>query len=208
MPTDLAIVGAGGHASVVVEAIRSGDAEFCLQIVDQDKSKQGLDLLENTPITLFESWTGLASRIHVAIGDNSVRQRLIGKAIAHEKELVTVVHPSAQISVSASIGQGCFVAATTVVAAQAQVGSACILNHGSVIDHDCFVDSFSHIGPNATLGGEVHIGQGCLIGAGATLLPGIKVGNNSIVGAGSVVRFEVGDNQVVAGVPAKSIKAK
>ncbi|HZD83696.1 MAG TPA: hypothetical protein VE076_12550, partial [Nitrososphaeraceae archaeon] len=42
----------------------------------------------------------------------------------------------------------------------------------------------------------------------STLKDNIKVGNNVIVGAGAAVIHDVIDGDVVAGVPAKSIKDK
>jgi acetyltransferase-like isoleucine patch superfamily enzyme len=45
------------------------------------------------------------------------------------------------------------------------------------------------------------------IGAGATILPGVTIGENSIVAAGAVVSKDVAANTVVAGIPAKVIKA-
>lgn len=45
------------------------------------------------------------------------------------------------------------------------------------------------------------------IGANATLLPGVCIGSNSLVGTGSVVTKDVAKNTVVAGNPARSIKA-
>ena len=45
------------------------------------------------------------------------------------------------------------------------------------------------------------------IGANCTLLPGVVVGRDSLVGAGSVVTRHVPDDMVVAGNPARLIKA-
>ena len=44
--------------------------------------------------------------------------------------------------------------------------------------------------------------DGAWIGARATILPGVTIGKNAIVAAGSVVRENVPDNALVAGVPA------
>ena len=52
----------------------------------------------------------------------------------------------------------------------------------------------------------IHIRTGAWIGAGATVLPGVTIGRHAIVGAASVVTKDVGDCEVVAGVPAKLIK--
>ena len=53
----------------------------------------------------------------------------------------------------------------------------------------------------------VRIGEGSYIGANATILPGCDVGRESVVGAGAVVTRPVADRTVVAGVPAKVIRA-
>jgi len=45
------------------------------------------------------------------------------------------------------------------------------------------------------------------LGSSVTVLCGITIGENSIVGAGSVVLKDVPDNVIVAGNPAKVIRA-
>jgi len=53
---------------------------------------------------------------------------------------------------------------------------------------------------------EVVVEDGADIGAGAVLLPGVRVGARAQVGAGSVVTKDVEPGDVVAGVPARSIR--
>lgn len=53
----------------------------------------------------------------------------------------------------------------------------------------------------------VHIGKNAWIGAGATILPGVTIGDNAVVGAASVVTKDVAPDTIVAGNPAKFIKA-
>ena len=52
----------------------------------------------------------------------------------------------------------------------------------------------------------VVIGSNVWIGSHAVVLPGITIGNGAIVGAGSVVTRDVPDGDIVAGVPAVSIR--
>lgn len=54
---------------------------------------------------------------------------------------------------------------------------------------------------------SVILRRGCWIGANAILLPGVEVGENAVVGAGSIVTRSVPKGIVVAGNPAKQIKA-
>jgi acetyltransferase-like isoleucine patch superfamily enzyme len=54
----------------------------------------------------------------------------------------------------------------------------------------------------------VEVGEGCDIGIGAILLPGTRLGSGVQVGAGAVVRGDVPDGAVVAGVPARTIRSR
>ncbi len=74
------------------------------------------------------------------------------------------------------------------------------------IHHDCFIDEFATIAPKALLLGNVKIGKHAYVGANTTIKQKVKIGEGAIVGAGSVVVRNVKKYDVVAGVPAKSIK--
>ena len=112
---------------------------------------------------------------------------------------------------------------------QARIGNRCkISSHsficeGVVIEDEVFVGhSVTFINdryPRATnADGSLQSGEDweCIptrvcrrasIGSGATILCGVTIGENSIVGAGSVVTKDVPSNMVVAGNPARVIKA-
>jgi acetyltransferase-like isoleucine patch superfamily enzyme len=57
------------------------------------------------------------------------------------------------------------------------------------------------------LAAPVVVEAGCFVGAGAILLPGIRVGRGSFVAAGSVVTQDVPPGTLVAGVPARVVRA-
>jgi acetyltransferase-like isoleucine patch superfamily enzyme len=52
----------------------------------------------------------------------------------------------------------------------------------------------------------VSIGAGSWLGAGAIVLPGSQIGRNVVIAAGSVVRGDIPDRCVVAGVPARIVR--
>jgi acetyltransferase-like isoleucine patch superfamily enzyme len=72
-------------------------------------------------------------------------------------------------------------------------------NHG-------YEDPDTPIGDQLPVNRPVRIGAGSWLGAGAIILPGANIGRNVVVAAGSVVRGQVPDRCVVAGVPAKIVR--
>jgi serine acetyltransferase len=110
-----------------------------------------------------------------------------------------------------------------------RIGDRCVIGRGShivahqslVIGDDVFTGPYVYItdqnhgyaDPDVPIGRQlpsnaaVSIGQGCWLGAGAIVLPGARIGRNVVVAAGSVVRGTVPDRCVVAGVPAKVVRA-
>lgn len=52
---------------------------------------------------------------------------------------------------------------------------------------------------------SVEIGDYVFIGPRAIILPGVKIGNGAVVAAGAVVTKNVGEHEIVGGVPAKVI---
>jgi sugar O-acyltransferase (sialic acid O-acetyltransferase NeuD family) len=204
MPIDhLVLLGAGGHAKVVYDAIASAGIAARVSVRDDNQALAGgafLDLRVSVPIGALGE---LPVHAHVGIGDNAARERITRGLLAAGKRLVAVVHPAASVSRHAVVLPGAFVAAGAIIAPGATVGECAIINHGAVVDHDCAVGPHAHVAPNATLGGGARVGEGTLIGAGAVLLPGISVGKWSVVGAGAVVSRSVGDEETVYGVPAR-----
>lgn len=202
----LALLGASGHAKVVADAaFASGwqSVEFFDDRWPQDQSMDGRSIVGDTQTLLAE--LDRFQGVIVSIGDSRARwakQEILAAAGA---SLITVVHPSAWISPSASIGLGTVVMAGCVVQADAVVGDACIVNTCSSIDHDCQVGNAVHVAPGARLSGNVEVGEHSWIGLGACIRQGIKVGRDVIVGAGAVVVKDHGNGGTLMGCPARLV---
>ncbi len=197
------LIGAGGHAKVVLDALLAGGVDIgMIRVRDGNVGMRGRDLL-GAAIEAPELDERLAGEdVHVAIGAISARAELLNRATALGARALTIIHPSAQVSRFAEVGDGIFVAAQAVIGPSARVGRGVIVNHGAVIDHDSLVGDHCHIAPNASLGGGVRLGHRVLIGAGAVVLPGIRIGDDAIIGAGAVVICDVPDHAEWVGVPA------
>jgi sugar O-acyltransferase (sialic acid O-acetyltransferase NeuD family) len=145
------------------------------------------------------------SSVIVAIGNNRQRAFVQAKAVEHGRLVASVIHPTATVSRSATIGIGCYLAEHATVRSHSVVGAGSILNSGSVVSHDCNIGSFVTFGPNAAISGHVHIGSQTTLGVGACVRPHTRIGCDCEIGAGAAVVHNISDNCTVAGVPARSI---
>lgn len=202
----LLLFGAGGQAKVVIDAVAAAGNPFLICVVDEDPSKHGQTILGHAIMAPLENLVTVATAFHVAVGGNAARERIYRKFEAHGYINRTIMHPKACVSVSARIGAGTFIAASSIVGPDAQIERCCIVNHGAVVDHDCRVGGFSHVAPNATLGGGVVLGKRVMIGAGANILPGVSIGDDCVIGAGAVVLKNIDAGSVHIGVPARNHK--
>lgn len=114
-----------------------------------------------------------------------------------------LVHPTAYVSPLASLGEGVFVGANSVIGPGAKLADHVFVNRGVTIGHDTCIGSFSRIQPGSNLGGLSHIGRGVTVGIGATLIERLVVGDDAFIGAGAVVTADVATSVLVVGIPAK-----
>lgn len=198
------LIGGGGHAKVVLDALLSRGLWDNVIVRDDNPALSGTLLLDR--IIAYPALPDQPARFHVAIGDNDRRRRLSEVCRARGGTAIGVVHLRAIIAQSATIGDGCFIAAGATIAPAVCIEEGTIINHGAVVDHDCCIGAFAHVAPNVTLGGGVRVGSNALVGAGATILAGLTIGSGAIIGAGAVVRSDVVADDIVAGVPARTIR--
>lgn len=201
MHTKIKIIGCGGHAKVVLDALFLSDYSYFISLCDSNEqliNTEFCGLLIDSGMDSLSDFVGL---VHVCIGNNQVREAVYGRLHSAASPL-TVIHPKTVISKSAILGEGSFIAAQAILAPESVIGRGCIVNHGAVVDHEVRIGDYSHIAPNCTLGGAVNIGKRVLVGAGAVVLPGISIGDDAIIAAGAVVIKNVKSHTTVKGVPA------
>lgn len=143
----------------------------------------------------------------VALGDNKLRAQLLKRYLDKGFDSPDIVHSMAYVSPSSKMGPGCVVFAQGVVNPGVQIGMGGIINTGASVDHDCKLGEGVHICPGSRLAGEVSVGDHTMLATGSSVIPRIKIGSNVMVAAGSVVIADIKNNQTVAGVPAKFVRA-
>lgn len=203
----LVILGAGGHAKVVIETAKRTNKYSDFHIFDDNsRASRVLNyaIAGKCDDALSKDWCG--SEFFVAIGNNDIRSELIAKLHKQSRCIATLIDPSAMVSQSATIGAGVIIVAGAIVNADAVISDGSIINTAATVDHDCVVAECAHIAPGVNLCGGVKIGENALIGVGSSVLPGCKIGKHAVVGGGSTVIRDINANVVVAGSPAVSIR--
>jgi len=114
----------------------------------------------------------------------------------------TLVHARAYVSPLASLEEGVFIGANSVIAPGVKLDKHVFINRGVTVGHDNYIGPFSRIQPGANLGGLSVYEAGVTVGLGATVLERLRIGRNAVIAGGAVVLKDVPDNVMVAGIPA------
>lgn len=206
----LFLVGASGHAKVVIDAVEKQGRYEIAYLIDENPLFKGQNVFSYRVIggkdeLLSENYRAPIKTGFVAIGDNQIRCDIALWLVNSGFELATIVHPSAQIGRDVVLGCGSVIMANAVVNAGTRIASNVIVNTSASVDHDCEIGASAHIAPGVRVCGGVVIGDRVLIGVGASIVPNICIGTGAIVGAGATVVHDVPANARMAGTPARPL---
>ena len=211
MTRPVIVLGGGGHAKVVIDALLRGGVPV-LGVTDPCQALAGrrilgVKVLGNDEVVLAHR----PEELLLANGLGSVgvperRREIFERFSALGYGFASVIHPSAVISSDAEIGEGAQIMAGAVIQPGCSIGRNAIINTRASVDHDCIIGDHTHVAPGVTLSGGVRVGVGVHIGTGATVIQGIDIGNDSLVGAGALVLKTVPSGETVVGVPAKVVQ--
>ncbi|WP_457587926.1 acetyltransferase [Ensifer canadensis] len=206
--TPIVVVGAGGHAKVVIDSIRLAGRFHVLGCLTNDVHATAPSGLPNlgTDDKIPELIAQGVNHFVCALGNNQLRIKIADLIKNYGGTLPVIVHPSAVVAESAILSDGTVVMAGAVVNSDARIGFASIVNTLAAIDHDCVVGPGVHIAPRVALAGWVQVGARSFLGIGTSVIPNIRIGADCIVAAGAVVVRDVSDKERVAGVPAKAMR--
>lgn len=209
----MVVWGGTGHAGVVREALDPQQWRI-LAVFDRRAIPSPFN---DVPLLVgtdgFARWLQAQGNVErvagaVAIGgtDGKSRLQIADFLQSHDILLPAIIHRTAFIATTATLGEGSQVLALAAVCANTKLGRSVIVNTASSVDHDCVIGDGTHIAPGARLAGEVTIEDCAFIGTGAIVLPRIRIGRGAIIGAGAVVTRDVAENVIVVGNPARKIR--
>jgi acetyltransferase-like isoleucine patch superfamily enzyme len=112
------------------------------------------------------------------------------------------------------VGRGSSVDFAAVVGDRVLIQTGVYVTGGSVVEDDVFLgpgvlttndDTMGRHPRGAGLHAPV-FRRACRVGGGAVIVPGVEIGAEAFVAAGAVVTTDVGEREVVMGVPARVVR--
>lgn len=207
----IVLIGAGGHAKVIVSILRKLRRFNIL----------GYTALENSGELMGVPFLGLDKDLPeladqhkylnavLAVGQvrfGNFRFSLWEKLHVLPISFPPIVSPNAVINEAVSLGDGTVVMDGSVINSGASIGRGAIVNTNSTVEHDVTLGDWVHVGPGATISGGVTIKRFSMIGAGATVIEGKTIGSGCLVGAGATVTSDLSEPGIYVGCPARHIK--
>ncbi len=192
------ILGTGGHAKVVADALIQSGNEILGFITKEAIAEQSFlgykilgddETIKNYPPTEVVLANGVG-----ALPYQNLRWELSADMRSKGYVFETVIHPSAIVADDVKLAEGVQLLANTVIQPGTRIGRDCIINTGTILDHDCSVEQNCHIAPAVVCSGGVHVGEGTHLGTGTIIIENIDIGKKSVVAAGSVVYRNVPNN--------------
>lgn len=210
MENRLILIGAGGFGREVLSWAYHANSKDLFP-------KVGFYIDDNSAVSLNSSYNcsclGFISDYVVQPGDRflmgiaspSVKEKIYDKFLNHLDKFVTLVHPSAVVARTATIGRGVVLCPFSLISADVCIGDFVTVNAMSSIGHDSVVGRFSTLSGHVDITGQVNVGNNVFFGTGAKVVPRIKIGSNSKIGAGCTVMRSVKEGATYITQPAKNL---
>lgn len=201
----LVLLGAGGHARVLVALARAaghpvmGVCDPALA-ADAVSRWEGLDVLgddgalDRLPPDRVVLMLGVGQLV-----SGTLRERLYASWRTLGYGFPALVHPASWVAPGVVLGDGVQVMAGAVIQPGCEIGENSIVNTRASVDHDCRVGRDVHVAPGVTLCGSVTVEAGAFIGAGATVIQGVRIGGRAVVGAGVTLVRDLAPTATVLG---------
>lgn len=208
------IVGASGHAKVIIDVIEQQQRYAILGLIDtfqpSGTTVMGYQVIggeDHLPRLLAE---GAICGGLVAIGHNWIRYQMVQRirALVPDFPFLNTIHPSARIAREVVLGAGVAIMAGVSINPGTRIGDFCFINTNASVDHDNTLEDFSCLQPNAATGGNVKVGAYSAICMGANVIHSVTIGSHTVVGAGSTVLGDLPDLVVAYGTPCRVIRGR
>jgi len=139
----------------------------------------------------------------LAIGIPETLRLVAESLLSRGADFLSLIHPTAIVAPTASIGPGSIVCPYAIVSDAARLGGFVLMNDHTSLGHDASAGDYAVLSPHATLGGRAHVGDDAFLALHATVGPGSGSRARSKVSANSCALSDVPSESLVSGVPGR-----
>jgi len=204
----LVLVGGGGHASDVLQAVEAVNAAeptyHVVGILDDDDvdphrfAGRGVDR-----VGTIDDLAGVDAAYILCLGWPWTRHAVARRVAGRGEPAAPIVHPSADVGAGVELGAGSVVLGHSHLSPFVRLGLHALVSYGACVGHDAIFGDHASLMPNAAVSGAVIGGDRVLVGTGAAVREGVRLGDDVRIGAGAAVIGDVARGLTVVGVPAR-----
>ena len=186
----LILIGAGGHAKVVVDILQVQGLMFDAYVDDTDKP--WLDafgvrrMLEDELQAKVQGAQLVIGFVGLSCATLQRRLEIMAQYEEQGAEFPSIIHPAAIVSPNATIEPGVQIFPGAVVNSHAIIGRGAVINSGAVVEHETIVGQGAHVAPRTVLLGAARIGECAYLGSGSVIVQNAVVPPASFVKALSI----------------------
>jgi sugar O-acyltransferase (sialic acid O-acetyltransferase NeuD family) len=204
----LVLIGGGGHASDVLQAIEAiNAARPTFQVVgildDRDVHPGRFAGRGVAHIGPVDDVAAVDAAYVLCLGWPWTRHAVARDIGERGRPAPPIVHPSADVGVGVELGPGSVVLGHAHLSPFVRLGAHGLVSYIASVGHDTTFGDHASVMPNAAVSGDVTGGHRVLIGTGAAVREGVRLGDDARIGAGAAVVGDVADGLTVVGVPAR-----
>lgn len=196
---EMFIYGGGGFSRILIDLLKQTCTYRLKGIVDMKypelKEVAGTAVIGDDSSLEMLLKQGINKTVNAV--DFPYRSQVYEKLKQRGFELLNLVHRTAMIEPTVTMGEGNLIFAGAMVGSEAVIGNDCVINAGAIVNHECVISDNCHIASGAVLAGCVTVGENTLIGQGCTIYQRVTIGKNVVIQNGCHVFKNVPDGTVV-----------
>lgn len=199
------IFGAGELIGDIIDAVESRHQKVKSIVLNMDLDSKILSRVPRSiPIIRMEDFQPEADYYFCGF-INFNKKHLLEHLQKYKLSFSNLIHKFSHVPRSVEIGQGNYIGAGVVLAANVQLGNFNFVNRAASIGHDTRIMHYNHFGPGCVIAGNCFIGSRNCFYTRSAVINKLEIKDDIIVGAGGVVVNDILNPGTYVGVPARKV---
>jgi sugar O-acyltransferase (sialic acid O-acetyltransferase NeuD family) len=167
----------------------------------------GHAILGNTALIEEAFDTKIFDELIIGIGYRHMTfRKAFYERFANKIPFGNIIHSTAWIDPSATIGRGVAVYPGCLVDANVVIKDNVLMNIGCTVAHDTTIHSHCFLSPRVAIAGFTRIGEESILGINTTVIDNIEIAKQTQLGGGAIVIKNIVQSGLYVGTPVRFIR--